>query len=110
MLYLKETKETPLVIASTKENFILLRGRSHILDALTFYKPLIEMVDDKDLSMSVEVDLLYYNTTTTKVILKLLSELNEKSTIKWYFDDQDEYEYAYDLQDLTDLNFIFEKR
>jgi hypothetical protein len=81
-----------------------IRGRSIPDDALLFYEPLIEQVNEymkKPLNETiVRVDMDYISTDSSKILLEIMKSLNKTPnfSIEWMYDEDDE-----DIQELGEF-------
>jgi hypothetical protein len=75
---------------------LYLTGRSYPENAVGFYKPIMDMVNevDKYEDFHVEMDLEYMNTSSTKAILYILQNITKKTKnevlMTWYIDEGDD--------------------
>lgn len=81
MLKLEQTENTPKIYFNSKIGYFEISGISKPKDAISFYKPIIEYLDDysespKDISI-FNFDLKFYDDNSTKMILEILSILEE---------------------------------
>jgi len=89
------TNYTPFVSFEPSGDLVL-KGRSLMLDAVTFYTPLIAWVSDhKSESIRFTIEIDYFNTSSSKKLLELLKILDGKNNIKefivyWGFESDDE--------------------
>ena len=118
-LILKATVYTPLVNFNPKESVFLVSGRSSPEDASNFYLPVLSWLEEYMINPNektiLELKLPYYNTSSSKLILTILTNLEkfyEDGTdilIKWYFpdDDEDIEEAGEEYADIVDIPFEF---
>ena len=118
-LSIKGTMKTPTILSDTDKGVIEIRGRSNPENANAFYKPLIEWIDEYVKNpvdkTTVNLELEYFNTTSSKCILSLLKKLesSKDSTrdviVNWYYekDDYDERETGEFYEKMTELSFNF---
>jgi hypothetical protein len=118
-LSIKGTKKTPTIISDLEQGIIDIRGRSHPENANAFYKPILDWVDEYVKNpvnkTTVNLELEYFNTTSSKCILSLLRKLESSrdSTrdiiVNWYYekDDLDERETGEFYEKMTELSFNF---
>ena len=69
------TSKTPTVLFDSENGVMELKGRSIPENSIEFYKPIVESLDDyakgpKD-KTKVEIQLEYFNTSSSKCILDL---------------------------------------
>jgi hypothetical protein len=116
-LVLEGTNKTPAISFSDATGLLELKGRSIPENAIEFYKPLIKWIDDYATSpkenTQVNVQLEYFNTSSSKCILDLLKKLEPihskgvKITINWHYeeDDEDMLEAGEDYQAIIKVPF-----
>ena len=96
ILNLKGTEDTPTIILDKKNGIFEISGRSLPEDSAEFYKPVLEWIKaysaDSNPSTDFTFKLEYFNTASSKLILDVLSALEDIENIKvsWYFHDDDE--------------------
>ncbi|MBN2347425.1 MAG: DUF1987 domain-containing protein [Bacteroidales bacterium] len=98
-LLIESTKKTPEVFFST-DGRIKISGRSIPEDATKFYDDLYEWVYHYCLNPSdtttVDIELEYFNSGSSKAILHILralvdvSKKGHKITINWYYEEGDD--------------------
>ena len=118
-LSIKGTMKTPTILSDIDKGIIEIRGRSNPENANAFYKPLIAWIDEYVKNpvdkTTVNLELEYFNTTSSKCILSLLKKLesSKDSTrdviVNWYYekDDPDERETGEFYEKMTELSFNF---
>ena len=103
-LIIDETADTPKVQLDRDKNFFEISGLSLPEDAIEFYKPVLEWLEEYAKNPNREtifdLKLEYFNTASSKQIIQLLlffEKLNAKSKVKirWHYKDIDE-----DMHDL----------
>jgi hypothetical protein len=112
LLFLKETKQSPLVSLDPAGK-LELKGSSFLDNAHEFYTPLITWVkayakQPKPVT-TVTFELNYINTSSQRMLFDFLKELNNmhkaghKVQIEWLFEEMD-----YDLRDVGEdlLSFM----
>ena len=99
-LSIEGTAKTPTVKFNGQEGVIEIKGRSIPENSIEFYKPLVEWLEEYsktplDLTQ-VNVQLEYFNTSSSKCILDVFKKLEaiHKSSneviINWYYEEDDE--------------------
>ena len=94
---------------------LLLKGRSIPENSIEFYKPILDWIENygdspKDKTI-VNVQLEYFNTSSSKCILDVFKKLETLSgtdiEINWYYeeDDEDMLEAGEDYQAIIDIPF-----
>ena len=118
-LKLKATVYTPLVNFNPVQDIFLVSGRSSPEDASNFYLPILtwleEYLKNPNKKTIFELKLPYYNTSSSKLILTILTNLEKfyedgiDILIKWYFpeDDEDIEEAGEEYADIVDIPFEF---
>jgi hypothetical protein len=115
ILNLKGTEDTPTIILDKKNGIFEISGRSLPEDSAEFYRPVIEWINAyaKEANPATEFvfKLEYFNTASSKLILDVLSALEEIKAMKilWYFhdDDEDMEEAGQEFSELVEIPFEF---
>lgn len=114
---LEGTGKTPSVNFDSSKGIVEVKGRSIPENSIEFYKPLIKWLEDYSSnpgdSTIVNVQLEYFNTSSSKCILDLLKKLepiNSKGknvVINWHYeeDDEDMLEAGEDYQAIIKVPF-----
>jgi len=94
-IYIEKTRLTPEVQLDTKNEIFKIKGRSLPEDVLLFYNPILDWIKEyvKDpLPMTqFSFNLEYFNSSTARIIIKILIELEDiirrgkKIYVKWYY-------------------------
>ncbi len=101
-LFIEETRRTPGILVTPKEGKFYLTGRSIPDNAIEFYKPLVDRIQEyvkKPLNKSeIHLNLDYANTSSSKVIIDFLKSFrflgkNDQLDIHLYFDEDDDELY-----------------
>ncbi len=123
-MVITETKHSPYFILDKERGFILLKGKSTLTATRDFYKPIIEeindYVDNNPVSTRMIVDLEYFNTSSSKLILEIFLALKKLMVkeipivVEWYYEDDDEdmYESGTDYSEIlrkVSFNFIIKE-
>lgn len=110
------TPKTPTVRFNADTGVLEIKGRSIPENAVEFYKPLVDWIGSygdvaKD-STPVNIQLEYFNTSSSKCILdvfKKLESINGKTSIviNWHYeeDDEDMLEAGEDYQAIINIPF-----
>ena len=119
-MVITETKHSPYFIIDKERGFILLKGKSTLTNTRDFYKPIIDeindYVDNNPVNTRMIVDLEYFNTSSSKLILEIFLALKKLMineipiVVEWYYeeDDEDMYESGTDYNEiLRKVPFIF---
>jgi len=111
------TEDTPAIRYDRENNIFEISGRSLPEDVVTFYKPVMEWLDDlekepvKDLVFVFKLD--YFNTASSKLILDILLKVNDiflegtPMVVRWMFleVDRDLEEAGEEYSELIELPF-----
>ena len=99
-LSIEGTAKTPTVKFNGQEGVLEIKGRSIPENSIEFYKPLVEWLEvysgtPLDLTQ-VNVQLEYFNTSSSKCILDVFKKLeaihkgSPEVIINWYYEEDDE--------------------
>ncbi|MFH2096369.1 MAG: DUF1987 domain-containing protein [Bacteroidota bacterium] len=111
------TPKTPTVNFDANTGKIEIKGRSIPENSIEFYKPLVDWLEEygktpKELT-EVNVQLEYFNTSSSKCILDVFKKLESiakagnEVIINWYYeeDDEDMLEAGEDYQSIIRIPF-----
>ncbi len=117
-LKIEGTSKTPTVIFDANSGLLEIKGRSIPENSIEFYKPLIDWIESyfntPNAATNVNIQLEYFNTSSSKCILDLFKRLeniqnNKKSivAINWHYevDDEDMLEAGEDYQQIISIPF-----
>lgn len=114
---LNGTPATPSVVLDSEQGKLEFSGRSLPEDTLTFYRPILNWIDDYlhinkgNTHTDISIKLEYFNTATSKVILNMLSRFENTGNVNvhWfhYQEDEDMLESGKEFQELVKLPFHF---
>lgn len=117
-LIIEATEDTPAIDFDPGANDLKISGRSLPEDVTTFYQPVLDWLDELEAGSgkdcTLHVDLEYFNTASSKLILDILMKLEDihlegNNTIKvvWSFDsrDVDMQEAAEEYSELVEIPF-----
>ncbi len=116
---IKGTPKTPDVNFDLEAGLVEIKGRSIPENSIEFYKPLVDWLEaykEKPQSKTiVNIQLEYFNTSSSKCILDVFKKLEEiyvqldedGVVINWYYeeDDEDMYEAGEDYQTILKIPF-----
>jgi hypothetical protein len=100
-LFIESTRVSPFIAYSPSQNILSLRGRSSPENPIEFYKPVFEFLESykssKNNSLTVDVCLEYFNTSSTKVLFNIFKTIdrlkinnNIDTTINWFYEEWDD--------------------
>ncbi|MBX3165649.1 MAG: DUF1987 domain-containing protein [Bacteroidetes bacterium] len=111
------TPKTPSIKFDLANGVLEIKGRSIPENSIEFYKPLVDALDKYAVATkpatTVNVQLEYFNTSSSKCILdvfKKLESINKSGsavTINWHYeeDDEDMLEAGEDYQAIINVPF-----
>ena len=112
------TPKTPTILFDAESGKIEMKGRSIPENAIEFYKPLVDWLDEyakvAKSKTDTNIQLEYFNTSSSKCILdvfKKLEVIHKKDDceviINWYYeeDDEDMLEAGEDYQSILKIPF-----
>lgn len=99
-IFIDGTLKTPTVKFDSKTGVVEIKGRSIPENSIEFYKPLVDWLEEyakKPLEKTqVNVQLEYFNTSSSKCILDVFKKLEaihkakHDVVINWYYEEDDE--------------------
>lgn len=111
------TPKTPTVNFDGEKGKIEIKGRSIPENSIEFYKPLVDWLEEymkspKDMT-EVDIQLEYFNTSSSKCILDVFKKLEtmykggNEVVINWHYeeDDEDMLEAGEDYQSIIKIPF-----
>ena len=112
------TPKTPTISFDAETSVIEIKGRSIPENSIEFYKPLVDWLDKfADVAqgtVNVNIQLEYFNTSSSKCILDVFKKLENlqnrnraEVVINWYYeeDDEDMLEAGEDYQSILKIPF-----
>ena len=115
IINLEGTEDTPKIILDKGNGIFEISGRSLPEDSAEFYAPLIDWIEAYSKAPNDGTEFVfkleYFNTASSKLILDILSKLEDIPgiTVQWYFheDDEDMEEAGEEFSELVDIPFEF---
>jgi hypothetical protein len=115
IIQLEGTEDTPKVMLDKATGIFEISGRSLPEDAAEFYQPILNWLTEYaghiNPSTGFVIKLEYFNTASSKLILDVLSKLEDikGSKVIWYYyeDDEDMQEAGVEFSELVDVPFEF---
>lgn len=115
ILNLEGTEDTPKIMLDKENGIFEISGRSLPEDSAEFYAPILDWIEqygkDPNPQTNFVFKLEYFNTASSKLILDLLSALEDIDgmSISWYFheDDEDMEEAGEEFSELVEIPFEF---
>jgi len=94
-LFVEATDYLPLIDFSC-DGKLKLEGKAIPEDAVKVFNPLIEFIDDLEIQTVVfDINLIYFNTATSKKIMEMLRHLDANNKINliqvnWHYEEGDD--------------------
>lgn len=115
VIHLEGTEDTPKIVLDKANNIFEISGRSLPEDSAEFFQPVLDWLEEYNEERNPQTvftfKLEYFNTASSKLILDILSKLEEIEGAKviWYFheDDEDMEEAGEEFSELVDVPFDF---
>lgn len=116
-LFVEGTQKTPTVNFDASKGIIEIKGRSIPENSIEFYKPLVDWLENYAQnareSTVVNIQLEYFNTSSSKCILDVFKKLEaiyknkHQVNINWYYeeDDEDMLEAGEDYESIIHVPF-----
>lgn len=116
IIKLEGTEDTPEITLDADNGIFEISGRSLPEDTAEFYQPVLDWLDEYGESPKETTNFVfkleYFNTASSKLILDVLSKLEEIEGVNviWYFheDDEDMEEAGEEFSELVEVPFTFE--
>lgn len=117
VIRLESTEDTPKIILDSVNNVFEISGRSIPEDSATFYKPILEWIDQYGAKPNPKTNFVfnleYFNTSSSKLILDILTKLEalQKNgndlVIVWCYreDDEDMQDAGQEYSELVQIPF-----
>jgi hypothetical protein len=116
-LLIEGTAKTPSIKFDPNSGLIEIKGRSIPENSIEFYKPMVDWLEKYSKSpkpqTKVNIQLEYFNTSSSKCILDVFKKLeeihksNNQVVINWYYeeDDEDMLEAGEDYESIIRIPF-----
>ena len=113
IINLEGTEDTPKIILDKSNKIFEISGRSLPEDSAEFYQPILdwlgEYANDPLPETTFDFKLGYFNTASSKLILDVLTALEdiENAKVVWHFyeEDEDMEEAGEEFSELVDVEF-----
>jgi hypothetical protein len=114
-LNIEPGKETPHIHFDGENGYFSITGKSYPENVYDFYEPVFEYIEQYKQNISpkttLEFNWLYYNTATSKVIMKIIMRLKEISSdfqINWYYKKDFDLimEKGEEIKNILDVNMV----
>ena len=95
-VHLEGAEDAPKIILDKKKGIFEIAGRSLLGDPAAYYRPVLDWIEAYTAEPNPETEFVfkleYFNTASSKMILDLLSRMEDIKGMKviWYFHDDDE--------------------
>lgn len=117
LINIEGTPKTPTVIMNPETGVVEIKGRSIPENSIEFYKPIVDWLEEYAKTplpkTTVNVQLEYFNTSSSKCILdvfkrlEVLKQNQNDIVINWYYeeDDEDMLEAGEDYESIIKVPF-----
>lgn len=117
LIKIEGSPKTPTVIMNPESGVVEIKGRSIPENSIEFYKPVVDWLEEYSKSPAaktvVNIQLEYFNTSSSKCILDVFKKLeaikkNQNDiVINWYYeeDDEDMLEAGEDYESIIKVPF-----
>lgn len=117
LINIEGTPKTPTITMNAVSGVIDIKGRSIPENSIEFYKPIVDWLEEYAKTPAsktvVNVQLEYFNTSSSKCILDVFKKLevlkknNNDVIINWYYeeDDEDMLEAGEDYESIIKVPF-----
>ncbi len=122
-LIIEPTESTPKIFFDSTNHTLEISGYSYPENTSAFYQPVFTWLEQylaqlDTPQVTVNVDIVYFNSGSSKVLLDFFDLLNEEITVKnvnvvvyWYYEEEDMLEFGEEFQeDFRTLTFNFVER
>jgi len=118
-LVIEGSKQTPKVEFIASSGILEISGRSIPENTFEFFNPVLLWLDEYSQNAldvtTINVNLEYFNTSSSKYILEIFKRLKglindgKEVLVKWYYEEDDEemMETGEDYEDVTGLEFDY---
>ncbi|MFW6222336.1 MAG: DUF1987 domain-containing protein [Bacteroidota bacterium] len=99
-IQIEGSPKTPAVVFNSESGTLEIKGRSIPENSIEFYKPLVDWLENYARqpleSTKVNIQLEYFNTSSSKCILDVFKKLEsihkngKEVIINWYYEEDDE--------------------
>jgi len=99
-LNIESTQSTPSICADPETGTVRMRGDSYPENSYELFSPVMDWIEaylrDSDRLLTLELHLLYLNTSSVKAMMDIFDMLEEahgngrKVAVNWYYDEQNE--------------------
>ena len=111
-LLIEETRYTPYINFDNKKHLLEIKGKSYPENTSLFYTPVFSWLEEylasvSDEQITVNIELVYFNSSSSKVLLDYFDILEEASEqgkqirVNWIYDaeDEDALEFGEEFQE-----------
>lgn len=120
-IYIEPTKSSPKIEFEPEDRKLKIEGESYPEDSFSFYKEIFESMEEaieKYEKFTIEIEVSYLNTSSTKSFMNLLDIAEEgyqdgkDIKVDWYYNQDNEhaYELALDFESYLELPFDIEAK
>jgi hypothetical protein len=112
-LFIRKTSETPQINLNGDAGIFSITGFSYPENVVSFYKPVFDYIEEYKLNPRektiLEFNWIYYNTGTSKMIVRIILELKDLSKefeVKWFCQNDVDImiDKGKELKEMLDIN------
>ena len=99
-LNIKATKSSPEIVYSPSNNTIAISGDSYPENSFKLYHQVIDFIneyDDPDKALLINISLVYFNSSTSKMLYDIFDMLNHKLekgfriSVVWFYEENNDF-------------------
>ncbi|MBU1171378.1 MAG: DUF1987 domain-containing protein [Proteobacteria bacterium] len=116
-LKIEPTKFTPEITFDYNHRLLEIKGESYPENTSEFFNPVFKWLEDylagdHDETTVVNIELYYFNSSSSKVLMNFLEVLDQASakgkniTVNWVYEEEDEDSLEFGEEFAEDLNHV----
>lgn len=116
-LKIKNTKSSPEINFNSETNILNIIGESYPENTTQFYEPVFTWLNEymnsvKDQEVIINIELIYFNSSSSKVLMDLFDFLEDQSdegkniVVNWIYDEDNEASLEYGEEFAEDIECL----
>lgn len=116
-LKIEGTKRTPDILFDCENHILQIGGKSYPANTADYYRPVFSWLEKyleqlNEQQCTVNIELIYFNSSSSKILLDFLSILEEavdkgkNICVNWIYDEEDEDNMEYGEEFREDLETL----
>lgn len=116
-LEIKNTKSSPEINFNSETNILNIIGESYPENTTQFYEPVFTWLNEymnsvKDQEVIINIELIYFNSSSSKVLMDLFDFLEDQSdegkniVVNWIYDEDNEASLEYGEEFAEDIECL----